>query len=791
MRILLLVILLLSNCPGNGLLAQSGQNKIERPDQLPQRYYPVPAFSMLEGDAFADAMAQLALERKKYYDTIFATCYFAATELEQQVRNRAFRVQLVAKDYTGCIAQLQNMRTLETDPANQEAIGMVYQVYSQAAIQAGTENKPDFDSAYRQVFRKVHDALSEPGRELALNYYYTSAADIYTALDNYSSQLKKDTITTLDGNGTDQLIRLFLSNRVYGRVLPLAAPIVKYYDNLNYEVREDVKIPMRDGTRLSAIIVLNKKIPYPGPVVLMVNCYPSFSDAGLAKANAQKGYHAVLVHNRGKAKSEGVFEPFEHDAKDNYDIIDWISKQQWSNQKVGMYGGSYLGFTQWAATKYMHPALKTIVPQVSVGAGIDFPMFNNIFNTYNLRWLQYVTNNKMTDGERFGDDAFWDALNRQLFVQGLPFRQLDSLAGKKNAIFQRWQQHPSYDHYWASMAPATPAEFSRINIPILTITGYFDDDQRGAIYYYDKHHRHAAKAISDNHYFFIGPYSHGGAQGFPTPKVGGYTVDQKALVKINQLVFDWFDYTLKGKERPALLADRVNYFMMGSNEWKHSPSMSSMNNDTLQFYLSTKKNNGYYTLATAPPAKEENIPFTFDLTETGDTLSEGYNGDGGFFKLGNGYLYQKQQLIFESETLQEDIDFTGSFIGKLFLSIDKKDMDLRIDLYEIDVSNNSFPLSTNNIHRLGYVADRSKRTLLTPGKITRFDLGNHFFTSKRIQKGNRIRVVMAPLNLPLYQKNYGTGRPVISESKKDARPFKIVFYAGKQYAGGIGMPRRR
>ena len=53
----------------------------------------------------------------------------------------------------------------------------------------------------------------------------------------------------------------------------------------------------------------------------------------------------------------------------------------------------------------------------------------------------------------------------------------------KSEIFQRWLKHPSYDAYWQSMTP-DPKEYSKINIPILTTTGYFDDDQLGAMYYY-------------------------------------------------------------------------------------------------------------------------------------------------------------------------------------------------------------------------------------------------------------------------------------------------------------------
>ena len=69
-----------------------------------------------------------------------------------------------------------------------------------------------------------------------------------------------------------------------------------------------------------------------------------------------------------------------------------------------MIGGSYLGFSQWAATKKLHPALKTIIPQAPVGIGIDYPMSGNVFMSYMLRWIDHVTINKLTDNAGFSNE---------------------------------------------------------------------------------------------------------------------------------------------------------------------------------------------------------------------------------------------------------------------------------------------------------------------------------------------------------------------------------------------------
>lgn len=78
--------------------------------------------------------------------------------------------------------------------------------------------------------------------------------------------------------------------------------------------------------------------------------------------------------------------------------------------------------------------------------------------------------------------------------------------------------------------------------------------------------------------------------------LNGYTIDPVANININDLAFIWFDYILKDSGRPAILKDKVNYQVMGTNQWKHPPSLSKMNNDTLTFYFSNVRVEAYYKL---------------------------------------------------------------------------------------------------------------------------------------------------------------------------------------------------
>ncbi len=181
------------------------------------------------------------------------------------------------------------------------------------------------------------------------------------------------------------------------------------------------------------------------------------------------------------------------------------------------------------------------MPQVAVGAGIDFPAQNGSYQTYVLRWLHYVMDGKLTDDAGFRDTAKWNKLYTGWYKSGKSFRSLDTLEGRPNAIFQRWLKHPAYDGYWKSMTPQKE-EFAKINIPILTTTGYWDDDQLGAMYYYNQYQKWNK---NPDYYLIIGPYDHYGSQGFPAKVLFDYKIDSAANIPINDIVFEWFDYVLK------------------------------------------------------------------------------------------------------------------------------------------------------------------------------------------------------------------------------------------------------
>jgi len=503
---------------------------------------------------------------------------------------------------------------------------------------------------------------------------------------------------------------------------------------------------------ISAIIVNKKSIEEPVPVVLFYTTYhQGDGDAIFAKWAADRDYIGVVAYARGVRTNMENYTPYEHEQSDIYDVIDWLSKQEWSNGEVGMFGGSYTGFSQWAATKKLHPALKTIVPQVAVMPGYDFPMHNNVPVGFELNWAQTNVYQK----EPISGGLLWD-----WYEKGYAYAKLDSAAGFPNPIFQKWLSHPSYDEYWKNLAPS-PEEYAEIDIPVLTTTGYFDGPQISAVRYFQLHNQYNADA---EHYLVIGPYDHWGAQANPADTLRGYVIDPVAKISMRNLAFDWLDWVLKDSQKPELLRDKVNFQAMGTNAWRHKPSIEAMSNETLRLYLDQG------LLSDSKSEKESYQTQTVDFTDR-----EGMNN---YFhpSLIIDSLDASNGTVYLSEPFQNDFIITGAITGELVAAINKRDMDLSISFYEQMVDGRYFMLS-RYLGRASYAKDNSKRELLTQGKKEAIPLGASHIISKKISEGSRLVVVVNVNKHPFEIINYGSGKEPAYETINDAGgPLEIHWY---------------
>ena len=273
--------------------------------------------------------------------------------------------------------------------------------------------------------------------------------------------------------------------------------LLAFLSRANAALADPVLIKTRDGVTLSAIVALPEPMPAGRlPTILVFEIYTKPEEQkALAAEFAARGYAGVVAYNRGKYLSPDPPVPYEHAASDATAVIDWISKQPWSNGKVGMIGSSYSGYTAWAATKRKHPALKGIAVSAAAIPGQGLPMYNNVFISANYAWAFHVTNNKLVDEEVYSKPERWRKMMFDWFASGRPYREIDAVDGTPNPWLQRWLQHPGFDKFWQDMVPYGN-EFSRIHIPVLSITGYYDDGQISALQYFKEH---VAKARDAEH----------------------------------------------------------------------------------------------------------------------------------------------------------------------------------------------------------------------------------------------------------------------------------------------------
>ncbi|MEJ5049372.1 CocE/NonD family hydrolase [Chryseobacterium culicis] len=669
-----------------------------------------------------------------------------------------FRLQMVAQDYKNSLVSLSENRNLFADHNMGGYRYIGFELYSMAKM-TQKESNTSFSGALQKVFNQKYESLPEkliPRLILALDGdVRESRKQLNKLLDK---QKDKDSI---DYRTALALCKSYLSYKTYSGIKP---QVMQLLDSKNKErfITETRDLKLKNGNTLTITIVRKKDNSSPLPVILTSNIYAGPIDDFFGKRAATYNYVGAVVNTRGKRNSNNVNNPFEHESEDIYEVIDWVSKQPWSNGKVGMIGGSYLGFSQWAAVKKLHPALKTIVPQVAVGIGIDYPAQNNIFMSYMLQWIQYVTNNKFTDEKDFANAIKWDSINTKWYKSGKSFRSLDTISGKPSKIFQRWLDHPGYDQYWQKMVPYKE-DFSNINIPILTTTGYYDDDQIGALYYFKQHHQYNKNA---NHYLVIGPYNHGGAQSFGFTYVNGNPIDPVARISIDDLAFSWFDYILKGGKKPEILKDRINFQVMNTNTWKHVADLDKMHTSSLKFYLQDKKNT----------SSVFNKPETQNFTQQTVDFKNRDQKDTYYKVSKKDSIKITNSITFESEVLDKDMIISGNLSGIFNVSINKKDFDTDTYLYQISPDGKSSLLSTH-IVRASYAKNNEKRQLLEPNTTEQIPISNSYFMSKRIEKGSKLLLLVGVNKNPNWQINYGSGKDVSDETIKDSgEPLEIKWY---------------
>ena len=684
-------------------------------------------------------------------------------------------LQMVGGDYASADVSRQSLsdRRRRSAPGRPVSRELIFDLYAHAKT-LESENRLSFADAFAKAYR---DSVSKLGDQdaFAVTQWLGTSPGVY----RYALQKAFDQQRTGDSIGQTEAVALawaYLSYDAYRSFGPIVTALNAEEERRRYTVEDNVLIKTTGGASIAAVIVRPNGAAAPLPALLEFTIYDSQK---YARECAAHGYVGVVAFTRGVRTDPRQIIPFQRDGEDARAVIDWIAKQPWSDGRVGMYGDGYSGFTAWAAAKKVPPALKAIATAGATAPGIDIPMAGGVFQSSAYRWSSYVTNTKSPDESGYYDDALWRALDQKWYLSGRRFRDLGRLHGKPNPIFIRWLNHPSYDRYWQEMVPYRE-QFAHIKIPVLTVTGYYAGSESGALYYFTQHHRYDPHA---NHTLIIGPYDDAVMQRGALPVLQGYTVDSAALLDLRELRYQWFDHVLKGAGTPPLLAGRVNYQVMGANEWRHAASLDTAPKGSLRFYLDAAPSGDGHPLATH---KNPKAAFILQTVKFANRSDAGWTPSTDLISTS---LASRNDVRFVSEPMAKSIEFSGLFTVRLDFTVNKMDMDLNIMLFERLASGEYVRLfSPTDEIRASYARDRVHRHLLKAGERQELTFKSERMTSRRLQAGSRLVMVLGINKRPDREINYGTGNDVSEESIDDGKiPLKIRWHNDSY----IDIPVRR
>jgi len=521
------------------------------------------------------------------------------------------------------------------------------------------------------------------------------------------------------------------------------------------EVRANVMVPMRDGIPLSTNIFL-PKAEGKWPVLLTRSPYGKGDEKqGDGLYYAARGYVFVSQDCRGRGASKGQWQPFVNEAPDGQDTHKWILEQPWCNGTMGTVGGSYVGFTQWAAAPGAGAYLKAMVPVVPlVDPYSDIAYIDGAFGEALMLGWGSLMSFPPADVKA----PSWDGPGWLKAYRALPLCEWDGLLGYKVQYLRDWVAHPVYDSYWA--ARGVRSRRQEIQAPILAVGGWYDIFAKTTL-----DHVNAVKATSrssqarSHQHALMGPWTHGISD---SGKVGDLDFGKVSAVNFREIQTLWFDHWLKAEENSVDNWSPFRIFVMGRNVWRDEQTWPLERTRYTKYYLHSKgaaqTRDGDGTLSMAEPADEPFDEFLYDPNDPVPTLG-GCNlfGCPAGPKDQTAAEIRKDVLVFTSEPLSAEVEVTGPVKLVLYAATSARDTDWTAKLVDVHPDGRPFNVC-DGILRARYRDSLTEARLLEPGKAYRYEI-DLWVTSSVFLPGHRIRVEISSSNFPRFDRNLNTGEP--------------------------------
>jgi len=571
-------------------------------------------------------------------------------------------------------------------------------------------------------------------------------------------------------------------------------------------VERDVEAQMRDGVILRAD-VYRPDTEEPLPVLLQRTPYgKGFSNPAFALMAAERGYAVVVQDTRGRWASDGDGYPFIHEQADGYDSVEWAAAQPWADGKVGMYGGSYVGYTQWAAAVTQPPSLKAIVPTVTFCDPRDIFYGGGAFGLGVAASWTLMAGAQMAiqkqEGRReseFGESASDEsasgekqALMEQLIEladgmsRGKTFRQLPlqemPLIGREGitTFFYDVLTRPLGDAYWQRML----CTHERVRVPALHIGGWYDIFAGSTLHDFRGIQQDGGAELARGHQrLLMGPWRHGPMEGL----VGevDFGVGASALLVMPDLIqLRWLDRWLKGEENGILDEPPIRLFVMGENQWRTEKAWPLARTEYRPYYLhsggAANTRHGDGRLSPEAPSDEPVDTYVYDPRNPVPTRGGGLCCWQAALPPG---AYDQREveerpdvLVYSTEPLAEDLEVTGPLEVHLWAATSAPDTDFTaklVDVYPCGYARNV----QDGIVRARYRASQEQARPVEPGAVYEYAI-DLWATSNAFLAGHRIRVEISSSNFPRYDRNPNTGHPVGEDAELRAATQTILHDGG-------------
>jgi hypothetical protein len=580
-------------------------------------------------------------------------------------------------------------------------------------------------------------------------------------------------------------------------------------------------MPMRDGIRLCTDIYRPKgdaKVP-----VIFSRTPYNFNSWGNGEMRTrtlssaleavERGYAYVVQNERGRFFSEGEWDILGTPLTDGYDAFEWMSKQSWSNGKIGLMGCSSTAEWQMAVASLGHPALAAIVAQ-GFGAGVGrVGKFFEQGNWYRggaqqmlfTAWLYGTQNDKFRPAfpkdikqedlvrvQRWFDMA--PEMPRVDWAQALrhlPVRDIITNADGSIGVYQKMIERKPNDPDWYE--GGLYHDSKPLNVPGFWFVSWYDVSSSPNLALFNHVRNNPNKEIADNQYLIIAPTLHCGYRRATENTVVGERSVGDARLNYDELTWGWFDMLLKGESNNFKeTTPRVQYFTMGINKWQAAETWPPASVVMTDFFLGSngKANtrNGDGVLVSKAPSADKPDSFTYDPMNPvpsygGNVCCTGNAVTGGAFDQSEMEL-REDILVYTSDPLKEGIEVSGFIESTLHLSSDAKDTDVTIKLIDVYPDGKAYNLD-ETIQRVRYREGYDKEVFMESGNVYKVDM-TPMSTSNYFEAGHRIRIEVSSSNFPRFERNLNTGRNNYDES--EGVPAHNQVHHSRKYPSVVRLP---